>query len=235
MPRGYDADKILQHDEQLVPWYTQATVLLTKHVYLKSIGTMLFIGLFFSAYFYLLTYPSFPTIEMPVTWLDRLIPFQPVTLPLYLSLWVYVSLPPALLATRRELYQYGLAIAITCITALVIFYFWPTAVPVAAIDWVQSPEVNFLKGIDAAGNACPSLHVTTAFFSACWLHYLLRRIGTPKIILLFNWAWCIGIIYSTLAIRQHVVVDVAAGLLLGWLMAFLSLYYYNKKNNASTS
>jgi membrane-associated phospholipid phosphatase len=228
MPIDFDNDKIMQHNGQRVPWYKQATVLILKHMLLKSIGTMLFISLFFGAYFYLLTNPAFPTTVMPITFVDRLITFQPVTLPLYLSLWIYVSLPPALLATTRELYQYGLAIATTCITALIIFYFWPTAVPASTVDWAQSPDVNFLKGIDAAGNAFPSLHVATAFFSASWLHFLLARIGTPRLILLFNWAWCIGIIYSTLAIRQHVVVDVLAGLLLGGLMAYLSLYYYKK-------
>ncbi len=228
MPMGFDEDKIMRQEAQQTLWYKQAAVLLSTHMYLKIIGTTMFISLFFSAYFYLLTYPIFPTTVMPVTLLDRLITFQPVTLPLYLSLWVYVSLPPALLATPREFYKYGLAMAATCITALIIFYLWPTAVPASAIDWVQSPDINFLKDIDAAGNACPSLHVATAFFSASWLHYLLRRIGTPRLVLMLNWAWCIGIIYSTLAIRQHVVVDVVAGLLLGSFMASLSLYYYKK-------
>jgi membrane-associated phospholipid phosphatase len=38
-----------------------------------------------------------------------------------------------------------------------------------------------------------------------------------------NWAWCIGIVYSTVATRQHVVVDVLAGLVLGGLFAYVSL------------
>jgi membrane-associated phospholipid phosphatase len=144
-------------------------------------------------------------------------------LPLYASLWVYVSLPPALLATRRELYGYGGAMAVTCVAGLVIFFFWPTAVPAADIDWAQYPHVDFLKNIDAAGNACPSLHVATAIFSGVWLHYLLRRFGSPLWILIFNWVWCIGIVYSTMATRQHVVVDVVAGLALGTMGAYLSL------------
>lgn len=41
--------------------------------------------------------------------------------------------------------------------------------------------------------------------------------------LIFNWTWCIGIIYSTLATRQHVTVDVLAGLMLGVLAAYLPL------------
>jgi membrane-associated phospholipid phosphatase len=184
---------------------------------------MLFIGVFFGAYFYLLKEPAYPATVMPFTLPDRLIGFHPLALPLYVSLWVYVSLPPALLATQRELYGYGLVMAGTCLAGLIVFYFWPTVVPAANIDWAQYPEVNFLKNLDASGNACPSLHVTTAVFSGIWLHHLLRRFGAPLWILLFNALWCIGIVYSTLATRQHVAVDVLAGFMLGSLAAYLSL------------
>lgn len=205
------------------PWHSQVAAVMFRHVYLKGIGTTLFISLFFGAYFYLLKNPAYPPTVMPFTWLDRLIAFQPQALPLYLSMWVYVSLPPALLATRRELSIYGMAIAATCVAGLIIFYFWPTAVPAANIDWTQSPDVGFLKSIDASGNACPSLHVTTAVFSGVWLHHLLRRFIAPRWIVVLSWAWCIGIVYSTLATRQHVVLDVLAGLLLGLPAAWLSL------------
>lgn len=205
------------------PWYRQAAAVIPRHIVLKSIGTMLFISLFFGAYFYALKYPAYPTTVMPITLLDRLIGFQPRALPLYLSLWVYVSLPPTLLATRRELYGYGLAMAATCLAALIVFYFWPTAVPAADIDWAQYPDVNFLKNVDASGNACPSLHVATAIFSAIWLQHLLRRFGAPLWLLSFNGVWCIGIVYSAMATRQHVAVDVLAGLVLGVLAAYLSL------------
>jgi len=204
-------------------WRRQAAVAISTHMYLKSIGTMVFIGLFFGAYFYVLKNPAYPTTVMPVTFLDRLIPFQPLAFSLYISLWVYVSLLPALLATRRELYDFGAAMAATCLAGLVIFYFWPTAVPAADIDWARYPDMDFLKNIDAAGNACPSLHVATAVFSGMWLHRLLRRFGAPLWMLVVNGGWCAGIVYSTLAIRQHVIVDVLAGLALGVLAARLSL------------
>jgi len=77
--------------------------------------------------------------------------------------------------------------------------------------------------MDASGNACPSLHVATAIFSGIWLNHLLRRFGAPLWILICNWTWCIAIVYSTLATRQHVAVDVLAGLVLGVLAAWLSL------------
>jgi membrane-associated phospholipid phosphatase len=145
---------------------------------------------------------------------------------LYVSLWVYVSLPPALIATRRELYRYGTAMAATCLAGLIVFYFWPTAVPAADIDWARYPGVDFLKNVDAAGNAFPSLHVATALFSGAWLDHLLRRFGAPRWSRLFSWMWCIGIIYSTLATRQHVAVDVWGGLMLGGVAAWLSLRAY---------
>ncbi|MGK2925575.1 MAG: phosphatase PAP2 family protein [Lysobacterales bacterium] len=207
------------------PWYRLAAAATRQHVLLKGLGTPLFIGVFFGAYFYLLKQPAFPTTVMPITWPDRLIPFQPWALSLYFSLWVYVSLPPALLATRRELAGYVLVIAGTCLFGLIVFYFWPTAVPPADIDWARYPQVNFLKELDASGNAFPSLHVATAVFSGIWLHHLLRGFGAPRWILISNALWCAGIVYSTLATRQHVAVDVAAGLLLGALPAYASLRY----------
>jgi membrane-associated phospholipid phosphatase len=220
-----DAEQGLNENRQQTPWYRQAAAVILRHVYLKSIGTALFIGLFFGAYFYLLKHPAHPTTVMPITLLDRLIGFQPLALPIYISLWVYVSLPPALLATRRGLYGYAIAMAGTCLAGLIVFYFWPTAVPTADIDWARYPGVEFLKSMDASGNACPSLHAATAVFSGIWLHHLLRRFGAPRWILGFNWVWCIGIVYSAVATRQHVAVDVLSGLVLGVPAACLSLRY----------
>ena len=222
-----DGEPALSEDSQQTPWYRQAVATLAKHGVHKGIGTTLFISLFFVAYFYLLKHPVYPATVMPFTWMDSLIGFQPLAMPMYLSLWIYVSLPPALLATRRELYGYGTAMAGTCLAGLIVFFFWPTAVPAANIDWAQYPNVDFLKNIDAAGNAFPSLHVATAVFSGIWLHHLLRRFGAPLWVLSLNGMWCIGIVYSTLATRQHVMVDVLAGLVLGMMAAYLSLRHRN--------
>lgn len=209
-------------------WYRKAVSLVRLHFYLKGLGTMLFIGVFFGAYFYLLKHPGSTPAVMPLIWLDRLVDFQPLALPIYLSLWLYVSLPPLLLATRQELYRYGAAMSLMCIAGLAVFYFWPTAVPLADIDLALHPDMSFLKHIDASGNACPSLHVATAIFSGVWLHHLLGRVGAPRWLLLFNGAWCAAIVYSTLATRQHVAIDVAAGLFLGALAVFLSLRHAGK-------
>lgn len=210
---------------QEIPWFRQAAAVIPKHLVLKGLGTTIFISVFFLAYFYVLRHPAYSPTVMPVIWLDRLIGFEPLALPLYLSLWLYVGGLPAFFSTRTELYRYGLSMALMCAFGLLIFYVWPTGIPVPDIDWTQYPDMGFLKNLDASGNACPSLHVATAFVSAVWFHHLLRRFGAPLWIFMLSWSWCIGIIYSTLAIRQHVVIDVGAGLLLGGLAAWLSLPY----------
>ena len=213
------------------PWTEMGRVVF-QHIYLKALGTMLFIGVFFGAYFYLLKHPAFPIAVMPLTWPDHLIGFEPLALPVYLSLWVYVSLPPLFFGDRGELLRYGAAIALTCLAGLLVFYIWPTAAPAPDIDWPKYPHMLFLKNMDAAGNACPSLHVATAVFSGIWLHHLLRRFAVPAWLLAVNALWCFGIAYSTLATRQHVAVDVAAGLLLGGLAAWWSLHLQERRTGS---
>jgi membrane-associated phospholipid phosphatase len=82
----------------------------------------------------------------------------------------------------------------------------------------------YLKSIDAGGNAFPSLHVATAIFSAMWLHDVLRRFRAPNWVLVINSLWCAGIVYSTLATRQHVIIDVIGGLVLGAVIAQYALH-----------
>jgi len=110
-----------------------------------------------------------------------------------------------------------------CITGLVLFYFWPTAVPAHLLDVSGFPGFALLQGVDAAGNACPSMHVAVAIFSAICLDHVLRTVGAPTWLRLANALWFVAIAYSTLATKQHVALDVAAGALLGTLFAIPSL------------
>jgi len=181
----------------------------------KLIGIPLGMTAFFAAYFWLLAHPIHPVTIMPLTAVDRWIAFRPGALPLYVSLWFYVTLAPGLLANRRELASYGLATAGLSIVGLGIFLFWPTAVPTPDAAWPARSAFAFLKSADASGNACPSLHVAFAVFTAVWLGRLLRRMGAGRPLRALNWLWCAGILYSTIAIRQHVFLDVLAGAAFG--------------------
>jgi membrane-associated phospholipid phosphatase len=198
-----------------VSWYARLGEQMRRHMLAKALGTTAFITLFFLAYFWLLHNPLHAVTTMPLSTIDRWIPFQPNTLLIYVTLWVYVSLPPALVREFDDLWRYGVAIAAVCITGLAIFALWPSAVPPSGVSWASYPRFAFFEGMDAAGNACPSLHVASAAFSAVWLHLLLREAGAPRPVRVFNWLWCVAIGYSTISTRQHVFLDVVAGAALG--------------------
>jgi membrane-associated phospholipid phosphatase len=202
-------------------WLQRAWIRSRKFWPAKVIGLTLGMILFFAAYFWVLRHPLFPVTTMPITAVDRLIRFRPEALLLYLSLWFYVSLVPALLIERRELVSYALAAAGISVIGLGIFLLWPTTVDWSDANWSQYPAFAFLQSVDASGNACPSLHVAFAVFTTILLGRLLRRMGAGHGMCAFNWLWCLGILYSTVAIRQHVVLDVLAGAGLGTVIAIM--------------
>jgi membrane-associated phospholipid phosphatase len=191
-----------------------------RHGWFKAIGTTAFTWSFFVAYFYLLQHPRVPPIIMPMTSVDRWIGLQPWALPFYLSLWVYVSLPASMMETRREVVAYGLRIGALCLVGLAVFYFWPTEVPNYPVDWAHHPGFDILRGKDASGNACPSLHVATAVFTALWLDWMAPLLGFGKRLRSANVLWCVLIVFSTMATKQHVLVDVICGAALGVAMAW---------------
>lgn len=115
-----------------------------------------------------------------------------------------------------------------CLLALAIFYWLPNAVPPANIDWTLYPGVAFLKGVDAAGNACPSLHVATAVFSSFWLYWLLRELRQSWHGQGLQILWSVAIVYSTMATKQHVSLDVLGGVLLGAVFALGSRWSERK-------
>jgi membrane-associated phospholipid phosphatase len=194
----------------------------------KMLGMTIGMTVFFVAYFWVLNNPLYPVTTMPLTAIDRATAFRPESLALYFSLWVYVSLAPALIVDRRDLASYGIAAVVLGTVGLGIFFLWPTAVPRLDVDWSQYPAFAFLHAVDASGNACPSLHVAFAVFTAFWIARLLRQMGAGRAARAFNWLWCLGILYSTIATRQHVAIDVVAGAALGATVAVLSLRWVGK-------
>jgi len=190
--------------------------------WLKAVGTAFFMWSFFAVYFYVQQSPHFPVTDMPLTRLDGAIPMQAWGWVPYLSLWLYATLPPALQPNFRSLAYYGVCISAVCAIGLLCFYLWPTSASAA----YKPPELNlsWLKGIDFASNACPSLHVASALFSSIWLHCQLRQVRAGRGWQVLNFLWGAVIVYSTLVTKQHVVWDVVAGMALGGVGAIASIY-----------
>lgn len=197
--------------------------------WLKLVGISAFMWLFFMGYFHVLRNPTGPVAVMPLSTVDHWVGFQPWALWPYLSLWIYVSLPPGLLRDTRELLHYGAWVGALLVAGLACFWWWPTAVPhlPTVTDY---PGFALLRGVDAAGNACPSLHVAAAVFSALWLHRLLGQMHAPPWIRGLNGLWVLAIVWSTLAVKQHVWWDVVGGLALALLVATASLPRRNRES-----
>jgi len=200
--------------DSLAPRFAAAALGRLKALpWLKSFGITAFMVLFFLGYFATLRHPLWPVHQMPETIVDRWIGFQPWSVAVYCSLWFYVILPPALIGATRELLYYGAVAGVLAAAGLGLFLLWPTRVALQG--------TGFLKSVDLGGNACPSLHAAFAVFSAVCLQRLLRATGAPKILLALSWLWCAAILYSTLATKQHVSLDLLAGSALGLLATLL--------------
>ncbi|MDD2828032.1 MAG: phosphatase PAP2 family protein [Sulfuricurvum sp.] len=195
---------------------------------LKAVGSMSFITLFFVLYFYLLTHHYFYVTVIPATVMDEWISFNGSWLYFYLSLWVYVSLPPALTKSKKELLQYGVYAAILSLIGIFFYIFFPTTIQQNSADWGGSADMIWLKSMDMGGNAFPSMHVASAFFSFIWLNYQLKQMRGGKILYALSFLWCCAIIYSTLAVKQHLFIDVIGGLILGGSVALVTLRYHTK-------
>lgn len=188
-----------------------------------TLWTSLLTGLFFIAYFAVQRHPSHAALIMPVTMLDLAIPFQPVALLAYMTLWIYVGIGPGLQRTVSEFAVYGAWLCGLCASGLVIFYLWPTRVPTFVAAANGFPGFSTLHRVDETGNACPSMHVAVAIFTVIRIDEVMRNLRMPLPVRLANAVWFTLIVYSTLATKQHVALDVLAGAILGLLFAAMSL------------
>lgn len=206
------------------PWNVELGTRARRSFALTVAGTTCLTALFFIGYFYVQRHPAHAPALMPLTALDLMIPFQPQALLPYVSLWIYIGAGAGLQRTNAERLMYVLWISGLCITGLAIFYFWPTQVPPRLLrDVTGGPGLAILHRIDETSNACPSLHVAAAIFTAVRVDEVLRSTRSPRLLQMLNAAWFALIAYSTLAIKQHVALDVAAGALLGAIFVLPSL------------
>lgn len=211
-------------------WQQALAARMGKLWVLKTLSTTGGIAVFFYAYFWVMRHPVSAVTVMPVSWVDGLVGFHPQTFALYASLWVYISLVAALAKDLRELAAFGAACLAMSVAGLAIFMLLPTKVPVFDIDWTLYPSMQFLKNVDASGNACPSLHAAFSVFAVLALRAQLTEIGAPRWLLACNALWGLGILYSAMATRQHVALDVAAGVVLGGVVSIAYLGALARRN-----
>lgn len=137
------------------------------------------------------------------------------------SLWFYYSYYLLLgivgLFVERPIYlRYLYTIGWTTMVAHMIFFAFPNGLSRAEIDLESAPMYyQWLAAYDEPRNAFPSLHVAlsvvagTAAF-CCSNFKLWARLAIV--------AWVVGIIWSTIALRQHVIIDGISGTVIAFVV-----------------
>ncbi len=166
-------------------------------------------------YFGTLRATLFEPTAVPVTALDRAIPFAAAFIVPYLSFFLIVLMPLLVIDDRQELHDVAFGFGWIVLASSVIFLFWPSRIPEANVN----PMLQGLLALDTERNACPSLHASLALYCGLWSQRHIKRAFARSGL----WLWTILVLASPLLIKQHVAIDIAAGAVLGTaLYAILS-------------
>lgn len=159
--------------------------------------------------------------ELPLTALDRAIPFWPASGLVYFAAFGFLLATFLLLRSREEATRFLYASLLAQALAMLCFLCWPVTYPRALhplppdSSAIGAALVHFVRGMDAPLNCLPSLHVSTA--TLCALALRGRRWpGAAWLAVAISTA-------STLTFKQHYVVDAVCGAALGiavWWLCF---------------
>lgn len=92
--------------------------------------------------------------------------------------------------------------------------------------------VNILRRFDSPYNVCPSIHVVTLVSEALTIKETRLRVFTPRV-KTFSYVLTGLIVYSTMTLKQHSVVDVFVGAAVGVVLYILYITFAPKTSDAS--
>lgn len=152
-----------------------------------------------------------PGTVLPEMGLDRLIEPTLLALPPYLSFFVLILLA-FLKAPAARVPQLAAAIVSTAAVAATAFLLYPTTVrfPELGSTGALGVLLEHLRQADTPQNCLPSLH--GAFTALCVAVLAPALAGWRRLCLVL---WGAAICWSAVALRQHLTVDIAAGVVLG--------------------
>ncbi|HEY7119616.1 MAG TPA: phosphatase PAP2 family protein [Tepidisphaeraceae bacterium] len=157
--------------------------------------------------------------QMGLTWVDRVVPFEPAWVGAYLSVYLMVPLAPLFATTRGQLWRYTLGMAVMFVGAGVFFFCCPVAYPRPPRPAGAPGLYLLITSIDKPLNAMPSLHAGMAAYTLLYARRILADLPPRQLraLLAFGWVWTAVIFYATLATKQHYLLDLPAGMVLAWV------------------
>ena len=153
--------------------------------------------------------------------IDMIIPFWPSTVWIYISEYFYLVVIYSSYRHCKTLNEFFYAFLSLQLFSSLIFWWWPTAIPrelfpiPADLHPVTSFVLTALRKADTSANCFPSVHVSSVFL-VC-----LLLLNEDKRKFLFFFVWATAITLSTMTVKQHYFVDVAAGIFLALVAYFL--------------
>ncbi|MGN0294456.1 MAG: phosphatase PAP2 family protein [Lachnospiraceae bacterium] len=152
------------------------------------------------------------------TSLDRMIPFWPPSAAIYLGCYIFWAVNYILIARqeKRKVCQFFAGDVLSRLVCLAFFLLIPTTNTRPAVEdtgfW--NLVMRLIYAVDAPDNLFPSIHCLVS-----WLCYIGIR-DCRKIPLgyrIFSGVLAVAVCISTLTTKQHVIADVAGGILLAEL------------------
>lgn len=171
-------------------------------------------------------FSMYETIWITPTAFDRSVPLN------FDSLWFYLSLPVlifgvGLFAERKVYLRYLYALGWTTMAAHMIFLLFPNGLSREGIDVAASPAAyQWIVSVDAPRNAFPSLHVALSIVAGIMATVSKKYSVMTRVLI---WLWVVGICWSTIALRQHVIVDVIGGIVIATACWFLVQRYCRRE------
>ncbi len=154
--------------------------------------------------------------QLPLLALDRAIPFLPWTVLLYGTATWACLIAWLLVPNRRDAGRLLAAVTISAVVCMLCFVAFPTTFPrelypTPAGDAYWLRELAELRESDSPTNCLPSLHVALAWSIGLTAASWMRRAWARAIPI----AWASLVTVTTLTTKQHYLVDIPPGFLVG--------------------
>lgn len=157
------------------------------------------------------------------TSIDRLVPFLPETISIYLGCYLFWCINYFLCAAQEksERNRFFCADVLAKSICFLLFLLIPTTNirPEITGQTIWDTMMKLLYNIDAADNLFPSIHCLVSWL--CWVG-IRKRKDIPVIYRYFSLAMAIAVCISTMTTKQHVIADVIGGILLAELCYYFS-------------
>lgn len=154
--------------------------------------------------------------------LDQKIPFIPETLIIYFGCYLFWLVNYILIAKqdKKSVYQFFAGDLISRCVCLIFYLVYPTTNtrPVITDGGLWNTAMTWLYTVDSASNLFPSIHCLVSWF--CFIG-IRKKKNIPLWYRTFSCIMAISVFISTLTTKQHVIIDVAGGVILAELCFWL--------------